>query len=75
MVSTFGSLEGGMNVIYDMSATFDAALPNKPMHLAGALVLKEYVVFVRSQVSCNGPSPGRSLRSRLQVMGESVRPR
>ena len=42
------------------------------MHQAGAIVLKECVVFVRFPPSCNDPSSGRSL-SRLQVMGESVR--
>ena len=45
----------------------------KPMHLAGAFVSKESIVFVRSLVPCHGRHPGRPLRSRLQVMGESVR--
>ena len=47
----------------------------KPMHQTGALVLKESIVFVRSRVSCNDQRSGRTLRSRLQVMGGSVRPR
>ena len=48
-------------------------LPNKPMHQTGALVLKESIVFVRSLVPCHGRYRGRSLRSRLQVMGGTVR--
>ena len=48
-------------------------LHNKPMHQTGALVLKEFIVFVRSRVSCNAQCSGRPVRSRLQVMGESVR--
>ena len=43
------------------------------MHQAGALVLKELIVFVRSRVPCNDQYSGRFLRSRLQVMGGSVR--
>jgi len=43
-----------------------------PMHLSGAFVLGEFIVFVRSLVPCNGRYPGRSLRGRLQVMGGSV---
>ena len=45
---------------------------NKPMHQTGALVSKECIVFVRSQAFCHAQHFGRSLRSRLQVMGESV---
>jgi hypothetical protein len=48
-------------------------LPNKPMHLAGAFVLKEFIVFVRSLVPCVDQLAGRPLGSRLQVMGRSVR--
>ncbi len=47
-------------------------LSNKPMHQTGALVLKEWMVFDRSQVSCSDQPTRRSLRSRLQVMGRSV---
>jgi hypothetical protein len=46
----------------------------KPMHLAGALVLKEFIVFVRSRFPCVDQLAGRPVGSRLQVMGESVRP-
>ena len=46
----------------------------KPMHQTGAVVLKECIVFVPSQIPCNVWHPGRSLTSRLQVMGRSVRP-
>ncbi len=48
------------------------APPNKPMHQTGAIVLKECIVFVRSRVSCDGPHHGRSMQSRLQVMGGAV---
>ena len=44
------------------------------MHQTGALVLKELIVFVRSLVPCNVQHSERSLRTRLQVMGRSVRP-
>ena len=43
------------------------------MHLAGAIVLKEFVVFVRFSIPYNVRYSGRTLRSRLQVMGGSVR--
>ncbi len=43
------------------------------MHQTGAIVLKECIVFVRSQVPCNAQRHRRSLRGRLQVMGRSVR--
>ena len=46
--------------------------PNTPMHQTGAIVLKELIVFVRSQVPCNVHHFGRSLMGRLQVMGRSV---
>ena len=49
------------------------ARSNKPMHQTGALVSKECVVFCRSRLSCHDQHFGRSLKSRLQVMGESVR--
>ena len=45
----------------------------KPMHLSGAVVLKEFIVLVLSLVPCNVRHSGRSLRGRLQVMGRSVR--
>ena len=48
--------------------------PNKPMHLSGAVVLKEFIVFVWSLVPCNVRLTGRSLGGRLQLMGRSVRP-
>ena len=45
------------------------------MHQTGAIVLKEFIVFVRSSIPCNDQYSGRPLRSRLQVMGRSVRQR
>ncbi len=44
----------------------------KPMHQTGAVVLKEFIVFVRSRVPCIDQLAGRPLRSRLQLMGRSV---
>ncbi len=48
-------------------------VPNKPMHQTGALVLEELILFVRPLVPGVGQLAGRPLRSRLQVMGKSVR--
>ena len=47
----------------------------KPMHQTGAIVSKACIVFIGSRVSCDVHRPGRSLRSRLQVMGSTVRQR
>ncbi len=43
------------------------------MHLSGAFVLKEFLVFIWSLVPCIVRYPGRPLRGRLQVMGRAVR--
>ncbi len=48
-------------------------LSNKPMHLTGAVVSKEFIVFVRSLVPRVDQLAGRPFGSRLQVMGRSVR--
>ncbi len=48
-------------------------LPNTPMHLSGAFVLKEFIVFDSSLVPCNVRCSGQSLKGRLQVMGTTVR--
>ncbi len=46
---------------------------NMPMHLVGAFVSREVIVFVRSLGPCSDQYAGRPLRDRLQVMDGSVR--